>query len=55
MTKRKEEEWNDGTLEYWVNKKSWIHLHYSIISLFQYSRIILLNFGICYSFGIWIL
>jgi hypothetical protein len=32
------EEWNDGTLDYWVKQKtSWILSHYP--------RIILLNFG----------
>jgi hypothetical protein len=36
MTKKNEEEWNDGTLEYWVkqNNSSWI-FSYSIISLLQ--------------------
>jgi hypothetical protein len=33
------EHWNTG-----LNKNSWILLHYSIIPLFHYSRIILLNF-----------
>ncbi len=54
MTKKSKEEWNDKTFEYRVSKKSWIHLHYSIIPLFQYPRIILLDFGVCHSFGIWV-
>ncbi len=55
MTKKNEEEWNGGTLEYWVKQNnSWILLHYSIIPLFHYSRIILSNFshfGIHLTFG----
>jgi len=37
MTNKNAEEWNDGTLEYWVkqNNSSWIFLHYSIISPLQ--------------------
>ena len=44
MTKKNEEEWNDGPLEYWVkqNNASWIFLHNSILPQF-------LNF----SFGFW--
>jgi hypothetical protein len=33
------EEWNDGTLEYWVKKK-----HFYNIPSFQYSRYILVVF-----------
>jgi hypothetical protein len=34
MTKKDEEEWNDGRLDYWIkqNNSSWIFLHDSVIS-----------------------
>jgi hypothetical protein len=38
MTKKDEEEWNDGTLEYWVKKKfsdSLTLFHHSAIPLFH--------------------
>jgi hypothetical protein len=45
MTKKDEEEWNDGHWNTGLKKNSPILLHYSIIPLFHYSTIIPLNFG----------
>jgi hypothetical protein len=37
MAKKNEEEWNAGTLEYWVKQKNcWILLNYSIIPLLSF-------------------
>ena len=53
MSKKTKEEWNDGTLEYWVRQNN-LEFFY-IIPLFHYSRIILSILVIWHSFGIWIL
>ena len=50
MPKKNKEEWNDGTLEYWVKQKnSWILLHYSGIILSNFGHFdIHLNFELCH-------
>jgi len=53
--KKNQEEWNDGTLEYWVRKKFlafFTLFHHSTIPLFQ-SYFKFLSFD--HSFGFWIL
>jgi hypothetical protein len=40
----KKEKWNDGTLEFYVDKKYFDFAHYSVIPAFPYSGFILLGF-----------
>jgi len=50
ITKKNEEEWNDGTLEYWGEQNNpWILLHYSRMILSNFSHFdIHLTFEICH-------